>query len=59
MVATGDSRAQMVAAGPEALPSNRDRLLKTLSRGGIPAGEEIIRAINSWLEDAERLAQMK
>ena len=38
---------------------DRDRLLKTLFPSGIPASEEIIRAINSWLDEAERLAQMK
>jgi uncharacterized C2H2 Zn-finger protein len=38
---------------------DRDRLLKTLFPNGIPASEEVIRAINSWLDDAERLAQMK
>jgi len=38
---------------------DRDGLLKTLFPSGIPASEEIIRAISSWLDDAERLAQMK
>jgi uncharacterized C2H2 Zn-finger protein len=38
---------------------DRDRLLKTLFPNGIPASVEIIRAVNSWLDDAERLAQMK
>jgi hypothetical protein len=38
---------------------DRARLLKTLFPGGIPAKEAIIRAVNSWLDEAERLAQMK
>jgi hypothetical protein len=38
---------------------DRDRLLKTLFPGGIPAKEAIIRAVNGWLDEAERLAQMK
>lgn len=38
---------------------DRDRLLKTLFPTGIPASEEVIRAIYGWLDEAERLAQMK
>jgi uncharacterized C2H2 Zn-finger protein len=52
--ATSDGRR-----GTRTVTVERDRLLKTLFPSGIPASEEIIRAINSWLDDAERLAQMK
>jgi hypothetical protein len=38
---------------------DRDRLLKTLFPDGIPAKEATIRAVNGWLDEAERLAQMK
>jgi len=38
---------------------DRDALLQQLFPNGIPAKEDIIRAINSWLDDAERLANMK
>jgi len=38
---------------------DRNQLLKTLFPNGIPANEEAIRAVNTWLDDAERLAQMK
>lgn|ERR671936_854975 len=38
---------------------DRDALLKTLFPNGIPPREEVIRAVDSWLADAERLAQMR
>jgi uncharacterized C2H2 Zn-finger protein len=38
---------------------DRDALLQALFPNGIPAKEDIIRAINSWLDDAERLAKLK
>jgi hypothetical protein len=38
---------------------DRDALLQKLFPNGIPAKEDVIRAINSWLDDAERLAKMK
>jgi len=37
---------------------NRDALLETLFPDGIPAREQVIRALNAWLDEAERLAQM-
>jgi hypothetical protein len=52
--ATGDGRGNTRGASVD-----RDRLLKTLFPNGIPASESVIRAVNSWLDDAERLAQMK
>jgi uncharacterized C2H2 Zn-finger protein len=38
---------------------DRDALLQALFPNGIPAKEDVIRAINNWLDDAERLAKMK
>jgi uncharacterized Zn finger protein (UPF0148 family) len=38
---------------------NRDALLQTLFPGGIPAKEAVIRSVNSWLDEAERLARMR
>ncbi len=38
---------------------DRDALLQQLFPNGIPAKENVIRAINTWLDDAERLAKMK
>jgi hypothetical protein len=37
---------------------NRDALLQTLFPSGIPARTEVIRAVNSWLDEADRLAQL-
>jgi hypothetical protein len=38
---------------------NRDSLLGTLFPNGLPAKEEVLRAANKWLDDAERLARMR
>jgi uncharacterized C2H2 Zn-finger protein len=38
---------------------DRDALLQQLFPDGIPAKENVIRAVNTWLDDAERLAMMK
>jgi uncharacterized C2H2 Zn-finger protein len=38
---------------------DRDALLQALFPNGIPAKEDVIRAINNWLDDAEQLAKMK
>jgi hypothetical protein len=36
---------------------NRDALLGALFPDGIPPREELIRSVNAWLDEAERLAQ--
>ncbi len=38
---------------------NRDALLRSLFPNGIPAREDAIREVNAWLDQAERLAQMR
>ncbi len=38
---------------------NRDALIQTLFPGGIPAKESVLRSLNSWLDEAERLARMR
>jgi len=38
-------------------PVDRDRLLQALFPNGIPAREDVIRELNAWLEQAERLAR--
>jgi hypothetical protein len=35
---------------------DHDALLKALFPNGIPANRGMIRAVNSWLEEADRLA---
>jgi predicted RNA-binding Zn-ribbon protein involved in translation (DUF1610 family) len=37
---------------------NRDALLQTLFPNGIPAKESVIRSVNSWLDEAERLTRL-
>ena len=37
--------------------ANRDALLRTLFPNGIPAKESVIRSVNAWLDEAERLAR--
>jgi C2H2-type zinc finger len=39
--------------------ADRDTLLKALFPNGIPPKEDVIRAVNVWLDDAERLARMR
>jgi hypothetical protein len=38
---------------------NRDALLRSLFPNGIPAREEVVRAVNAWLDEADRLAKMR
>ncbi len=38
---------------------NRDALLAALFPSGLPAKEDVLRAANRWLDDAERLARMR
>jgi uncharacterized C2H2 Zn-finger protein len=38
---------------------DRNGLLRTLFPDGIPASEEAIRGVNSWLDEAERLARLR
>jgi Zinc finger, C2H2 type len=39
--------------------ANRDALLQTLFPNGIPAKESVIRSLNAWLDEAERLARLR
>jgi uncharacterized C2H2 Zn-finger protein len=38
---------------------NRDALLRALFPAGIPPREDVIRSINSWLDEAERLTRLR
>jgi C2H2 type zinc finger protein len=40
-------------------PINRDALLQALFPNGIPAKESVIRSVNSWLDEAERLTRLR
>jgi hypothetical protein len=45
--------------GARATGADRDGLLRSLFPDGIPAREDVIRAINAWLDEADRLATMR
>jgi uncharacterized C2H2 Zn-finger protein len=40
-------------------PLDRDRLLQTLFPEGIPAREDVLRAADAWLAEAERMTRMR
>ena len=50
-------RAAKPAASSDGV--DRDALLAALFPAGIPAKEDVIRALAEWLDDAERLAEMR
>jgi hypothetical protein len=39
--------------------TDRDALLRTLFPNGIPAKESVIRSVNAWLDEAERLTRLR
>ena len=60
--ATGTGRvAETASRGRAAVASGVDRngLLRSLFPSGIPAREDAIRAVNAWLDEAERLARLR
>ena len=57
--ASGPSVAERTQDGATAAAVDRDALLQALFPQGIPAREHVLRGINSWLDEAERLARMR
>jgi hypothetical protein len=58
--ARGRTRAATpVTAGSTNGAPNRDALLQTLFPNGIPAKENVIRSVNAWLDEAERLTRLR
>jgi hypothetical protein len=47
-----------VGVGRRQSALDRDALLQALFPNGIPAQEQVIRDINAWLDQAERLARL-
>jgi hypothetical protein len=47
------------AAGDRTSGVNRDALLGALFPGGIPPRADVIRSVNEWLDEAERLAKLR
>ena len=61
-VGTTSSRTRQIGGNGDRGRRNsldRDGLLRALFPGGIPANEETIRSVNSWLDEAERLASLR
>jgi uncharacterized C2H2 Zn-finger protein len=59
-LATGTRGRRGRPAGTSGRESvNRNALLNTLFPQGIPPKEEVVRAVNAWLDDAERLARSR
>jgi len=56
--ASGSSRSRPSTSRSDGAV-DRDGLLQTLFPDGIPAKENVIRSLNSWLDEAERLARMR
>lgn len=54
------TRSTRAGRGTNSKPSriDRDALLAALFPGGIPAKERVIREVNGWLDQAERLARL-
>jgi ribosomal protein L37AE/L43A len=46
-------------AGTDRHEVNRDALLRAVFPSGVPPREAVIRAANSWLDEANRLSSMK
>src|SRR6476620_7828151 len=55
-----DARARRPTSGRRStgVTADRDALLKALFPKRRPPREDVIRAVNSWLDDAERLMRM-
>ncbi len=58
-VSTRAARSTGRSAAADRNGINRDALLKSVFPDGIPAREDVIRAVTSWLDDAERLVRMR
>jgi len=56
----GSGRGSAANGGAQTRSSiNRDDLLASVFPAGIPAKETVIRAVNSWLDEAERLSRLR
>ena len=53
------SRATISTSNGGAPPVDRDALLRTLFPAGIPPRQDVIQAVNDWLNEAERLARSR
>jgi hypothetical protein len=56
---TGLGRATAAASNGGAQPVDRDALLRALFPAGIPPRQDVIGAVNEWLNEGERLARSR
>ena len=56
---TRRDRSTRASSNGAAQPVDRDALLRTLFPAGIPPREDVIQAVNDWLNEAERLARSR
>lgn len=59
MSTDGRRRSTARRRGGDQQAVDRDALLQQLFPGGIPARESVIERVNSWLDEAEKLAALK
>jgi hypothetical protein len=52
-------RANTEARNGGAATIDRDALLRTIFPGGIPPRQDVVGAVNAWLDEAERLARTR
>lgn len=57
--ARGSGRPRRSASVATSNGVNRDALLTALFPAGIPPREDVIRSVNAWLDEAERLASIR
>src|SRR5207253_2778692 len=58
---TGVARTRSARTAPPARSNdgvNRDALIRALFPAGIPPKEDVIRSLNEWLDEADRLARL-
>jgi len=56
---TNSGRSTTAASNGAGQSVDRDALLRTLFPASIPPRQEVIEAVNAWLDDAERLARTR
>jgi hypothetical protein len=56
---TNTGRPTAAASNGVAEPVDRDALLRALFPAGIPPRQEVIEAVNEWLNEGERLARSR
>jgi predicted RNA-binding Zn-ribbon protein involved in translation (DUF1610 family) len=56
---TSTGRGRAASASRDGNRIDRDALLRALFPQGIPPRQDVVRAVNAWLDDAEQLARIR